>query len=138
MSTQDACTSLVEALDARRTDIVKSLLDHLTKSDPSGASLRAVLDSNCTTHGTILHYAVQAKLSDAIRAIMRTADPGVRNEANQTVIELAADSPEVLQLFSDELFRAVAASELGRVSQLLSSGVSKAAVVRSRDRSGGA
>ena len=128
MSTQDACTSLVEALDARRTDIVKSLLDHLTKSDPSGASLRAVLDSNCTRHGTILHYAVQAKLCDAIRAIMRTADPGVRNEANQTVIELAADSPEVLQLFSDELFRAVAASELGRVSQLLSSGVSKDAV----------
>ena len=129
MSTQDACTSLVEALDARRTDIVKSLLDHLSKSDSSGSSLKSVLESNCTRHGTLLHYAVQANLNDAIRAIMLAgADPGLRNEENLTVIDLAGDKPEVLQLFSDELFRAVAASELGRVTQLLTSGVSKEAV----------
>ena len=129
MSTQDACTSLVEALDARRTDIVKSLLDHLSKSDPSGSSLKSVLESSCTRHGTLLHYAVQANLNDAIRAIMLAgADPGLRNEENLTVIDLAGDKPEILQLFSDELFRAVAASELGRVSQLLTSGVSKEAV----------
>ena len=128
MTTEDACSSLVEALDARRTDIVKSILDHLAKSDPSGSSLKTVLGSNCTKHGTLLHYAVRANLTDAIRAIMLAgADPGVRNQSDRTVIEIV-ESPEVLQLFSDELFRAVAASQLDRVELLLSSGVSQDAV----------
>ena len=128
MTTEDACRSLVEALEARRTDIVKSILDHLAKTDPSGSSLKTVLGSDCTKHGTLLHYAVQANLRDAIRAIMLAgADPGLRNQSNQTVIEMV-ESPEVLQLFSDELFRAVAASQLDRVAMLLSSGVRQDAV----------
>ena len=132
MTTEDACSSLVEALDARRTDIVKSILDHLAKTDPDGSSLRTVLERNCTKQGTLLHYAVQANLNDAIRALMLAgADPGVRNESNLTVIEIV-ESPEDLQLFSDELLRAVAASQLDRVSQLLSSGLSQDAVDSAR------
>ena len=72
MSLEDACHSLVEALDARRTDIVKTLLDHLRKSDTSssGPSLETVLATRCTPQGTLLHYAVNNNLNDAIRALL--------------------------------------------------------------------
>ena len=123
MSVEDACTSLIEALDARRTDIVKTLLDHLRKNDTSGTSLKTVLASNCTKHGTLLHYAVHNNLNDALRALLIAgADPGARNEAGKTVIDVI-ENDSLLQIFADELLRAVAASELERTSTLISAGV---------------
>ena len=38
MSVAEAAASLVEALDARRTDIVKTLLDHLGKEAGPGVA----------------------------------------------------------------------------------------------------
>jgi hypothetical protein len=53
MSTAEACSSLVEALEARRTDILKALLDHLA-SGQAGATRGEVL--HCTAlHCTALH-----------------------------------------------------------------------------------
>ena len=126
MSLEDACNSLVEALDARRTDIVKTLLDHLRKSATSstpGPSLKSVLSSNCTKHGTLLHYAVHNNLNDAIRALLLAgADPGATNGAGESVLDVV-DNPGMNQLFSDEMLRAVAASELDRVKTLIRAGV---------------
>ena len=126
MSEEEACASLVEALDAKRTDIVKTLLDHLAKADPgAGVGLKPVLARLCTKHGTLLHYAVRNSLNDAIRALLLAgADPGIRDEAGQTVLDIV-DQPATLQLFSDELLRAVAASELARIPELLEAGVSR-------------
>jgi len=119
----DACKSLVEALDARRTDIVKTLLDHLKKSDNTGASIKDVLNRNCTSSGTLLHYAVCNNHNDAIRALLLSgADPGARNEAGESVLD-KVDNSALSQLFADELLRAVAASELERISSLLAAGV---------------
>ena len=71
MSEEEACASLIEALDAKRTDIVKTLLDHLAKADPgTGVGLKSVLARLCTKHGTLLHYAVRNSLNDAIRALL--------------------------------------------------------------------
>ena len=125
MSLTDACNSLVEALDARRTDIVKSLLDHLSKAgEGSQTGLKEVLTSLCTHHGTILHYAVQADLTDAVRALLLAgADPGVRNDGGNTVLDMVADNPSLLQVFADELLRAVASSDNNRIETLLDAGV---------------
>ena len=125
MSLTDACDSLVEALDARRTDIVKSLLDHLSKAgEGSQTGLKEVLTSLCTRHGTILHYAVQADLTDAVRALLLAgADPGVHNDGGSTVLDMVADNPLLLQVFADELLRAVASSDNNRIETLLDAGV---------------
>ena len=54
------------------------------------------------------------------------ADPGLRSQAGVTVVEAVAEhSPAMAQLLSDELLRAVAASDTARVSQLLEAGVSR-------------
>ena len=113
MSEDEACACLIEALDAKRTVIVKNLLDHLAKADPgTGVGLKSVLARPCTKHGTLLHYAVRNSLNHAIRALLLAgADPGIRDEAGQTVLDIVSQ-PAMLQLFSDELLRAVAASEL--------------------------
>ena len=124
MSEEEACASLVEALDAKRTDIVKTLLDHLAKADSgTGVGLKSVLARLCTKHGSLLHYAVRNSLNDAIRALLLAgADPGIRDEAGQTVMDIV-EQPAMLQLFTDELLRAVAASELARIPELLEAGV---------------
>jgi len=125
MSLTEACASLVEALDAKRTDIVKSLLDHLSKTgEVCETDLHSVLSSQCTKHGTVLHYAVKADLTDAIRALLLAgADPGIANDSGETALGLVQDIPSLLQVFEDELLRAVAASNCKRTELLLDAGV---------------
>ena len=121
MSAEEALESLLEALQARRTDILKALLDHL------GGEAGTVLGRHCGKHGTLLHHAVECSHRDAIRTLLQAgADPGVRNSAGHTALDLAAGSTR--QLFSDELLRAVAAGEVGRVEGLLAAGLGPAAL----------
>jgi len=125
MSVAEACESLVEALDAQRTDIVKSLLDHLAKGNEGGqADLQSVLSYQATQQGTLLHYAVHADLTDAVRALLLAgADPGIQNNSGLTVMSMVANNSLLLQVFTDELFRAVAASNCPRIDTLLKAGV---------------
>ena len=44
MSSEEACASLLEALNAQRTDILKSLLDHLVSGKAEGVSVAEVVD----------------------------------------------------------------------------------------------
>ena len=120
MTVSEACASLVEALEARRTDIVKSLLDHLAGGRAEGLRLQDVLDNNCTVAGTLLHHAVQVQWAvvynvqgaevygvqcavqdgqrDAVRALLLAgASPGLSNLSGLTSLQLA-DSPEILQV----------------------------------------
>ena len=73
---------------------------------------------------------------DAVRALLLVgADPGLKNSAGETPIQVKwfykilctilqqMAGPEIRQAFSDELLRAVAGSDLGRVEQLLDSGL---------------
>ena len=100
MSIAEACESLVEALDARRTDIVKSMLDHLSKAvEGSQTDLKAVLSCNCTKYGTVLHYAVQADLTDAVRALLLAgADPGVPNDSCLKALDMVLENSLLLQV----------------------------------------
>jgi hypothetical protein len=66
MTASEACASLLEALDANRTDILKSILDHLNQQQDSNL-LQEVLGSQCSSAGTLLHYAVAKDSADAIR-----------------------------------------------------------------------
>ena len=50
------------------------------------------------------------------------ADPGARNDAGKSVLDMV-DNSALSQLFADELLRAVAASEIERISSLLAAGV---------------
>ena len=43
MSSGEACESLLEALNAQRTDILKSLLDHLVSGRAEGVTVTEVL-----------------------------------------------------------------------------------------------
>ena len=43
MSSGEACESLLEALNAQRTDILKSLLDHLVSGRAEGVTVAEVL-----------------------------------------------------------------------------------------------
>ena len=125
MSLTEACESLVEALDARRTDIVKSLLDHLCQAGEGGQTdLQTVLANTCTKHGTVLHYAVQGDLTDAVRALLLAgADPGIQSDSGVTALDMVAHNPALLQVFADELLRAVAAGNCKRAEVLLDAGV---------------
>ena len=123
MSVEEACESLLEALEARRTDIVKSLLDHLAGGQAGAITPTEVLACQCCEAGTLLHQAVETGQRDAVRALLIAgANPGLTNARGETALQLAT-SPQVLQTFSDELLRAVAGSDKTRVEQLLEAGL---------------
>jgi len=126
---REACDSLLEAVDAERTDIVMSILDHLTKnSDNTDFVLSDVLSHQVTKSGTLLHHTVSKGLTDSSRALLLSgADPGIKNSENKSVLDLAT-SPALLQVFTDELLRGVAANNCDRVKQLLDGGVSVSVV----------
>ena len=72
---------------------------------------------------------------DAVRALLLAgADPGLKNSSGETPIQVEnflypivflfqMAGPQICQTFSDELLRAVAGSDIGRVQQLLDSGL---------------
>ena len=66
MSSSEASASLLEALEANRTDILKSILDHLGQDE---RLLREVLASQCCSAGTLLHAAVAKDSADAVRQV---------------------------------------------------------------------
>ena len=86
--------------------------------------LQTVLASTCTQHGTVLHYAVQAGLTVAVRALLLAgADPGIQSDSGATALDMVAHNPALLQVFADELLRAVAASNCERAEVLLDASV---------------
>ena len=149
MSSGEACESLLEALDAQRTDILKSLLDHLGSGQAEGVTvaeviplsgnveniLLQVLTNQCCQAGSLLHKAVEMGQRDAVRALLLAgADPGLKNSSGETPMQVdhflypflflfQMAGPQICQTFSDELLRAVAGSDIGRVHQLLESGL---------------
>ncbi|KAK3858719.1 hypothetical protein Pcinc_035106 [Petrolisthes cinctipes] len=61
---------------------------------------------------------------DIVRALLAAgADPGVHNTAGNTPLHLSP-SPAITAIFTEELLRATAQSDVGRVCQLVASGLS--------------
>ena len=104
MSSGEACESLLEALNAQRTDILKSLLDHLVSGRAEGVTVAEVLPppalkysknilqvlaNQCCQTGSLLHKAVEMGQRDAVRALLLAgADPGLKNSSGETPIQV--------------------------------------------------
>lgn len=122
----DAVDSLKEALKAGRTDIFRKLLDACqTESYGGGPEARnQLINSLATEDGTFLHMATKLGRGDIIRALLAAgADPGVHDTAGSTPLHLAP-SPAITAIFTEELLRATAQSDVGRVCQLVAAGLS--------------
>ena len=103
MSSGEACESLLEALNAQRTDILKSLLDHLVSGQAEGVTVAEVLPppalkcfkkmqvlaNQCCQAGSLLHKAAEMGQRDAVRALLLAgADPGLKNSSGETPMQV--------------------------------------------------
>ncbi|XP_064113113.1 uncharacterized protein LOC135219888 isoform X2 [Macrobrachium nipponense] len=122
----DAVDSLKEALKAGRTDIFRKLLDACETTDNGGGiqERKQLINSLATEDGTFLHMATKLGRGDILRALLAAgADPGVQDASGNTPLQLAP-SPPILAIFTEELLRATAQSDVGRVCQLVAAGLS--------------
>ncbi|XP_071527220.1 uncharacterized protein [Panulirus ornatus] len=122
----DAVDSLKEALKAGRTDIFRKLLDACETSSYGGGAdeRKQLINSLATDDGTFLHMATKLGRGDIVRALLAAdADPGVQDSDGNTPLQLAP-SQAITAIFTEELLRATAQSDVGRVCQLVAAGLS--------------
>ncbi|XP_042215354.1 uncharacterized protein LOC121861551 isoform X1 [Homarus americanus] len=121
-----AVDSIKEALKAGRTDIFRKLLDACEVSSYGGGTeeRQQLINSLATEDGTFLHMAAKLGRGDIIRALLALgADPGVQDSEGNTALQLAP-SHAITAIFTEELLRATAQSDVGRVCQLVAAGLS--------------
>ncbi|RXG59905.1 Tankyrase-2 [Armadillidium vulgare] len=120
----DAVESLKDAIKAGRTDIFRKLLETCETCEGGGLEERKQLvNSIATDEGTFLHMATKLGRSDIIRALLASgADPGVLDKNGNTPIQICPTS-SILSIFMEDLLQATAKSEIGRVCQLIASGM---------------
>ncbi|GFO34683.1 tankyrase-1 [Plakobranchus ocellatus] len=115
-------TNIISAIDAERTDVICSALSEMKKNIHDPELLPKVLNGLHTEEGTLLHYATKHGKVDKVRALLAGgADPGIQNQEGQLPLDLATD--QIKTVFNEELLKATAQSNLGRVCQLLAAGV---------------
>lgn len=121
-----AVDSIKEALKAGRTDIFRKLLDACEVTSYGGGreERKQLINSLATEDGTFLHMATKLGRGDIIRALLAVgADPGVQDNDGNTPLQLAP-SQAITAIFTEELLRATAQSDVGRVCQLTAAGLS--------------
>ncbi|CAL1530401.1 unnamed protein product [Lymnaea stagnalis] len=141
-------SNLITAIDTERTDVICSVLSELKKNTHNPELLAKVLNGLHTEHGTLLHYATKVTVNklinkgymkaqahifvcflnlqhskvDKVRALLAGgADPGIQNMQGQVPLDVA--SSQIRTVYNEELLKATAQSNLGRVCQLLAAGV---------------
>ncbi|XP_037782496.1 uncharacterized protein LOC119578901 isoform X1 [Penaeus monodon] len=121
----DAVDSLKEAVKAGRTDIFRKLLDACETCYGGGEEERKqLINSLATEDGTFLHMATKLGRGDIVRALLAAgADPGIQDNDGNTPLQLAP-TPPIIAIFTEELLRATAQSDVGRVCQLVAAGLS--------------
>uniref|UniRef100_A0A158Q7M1 Eukaryotic translation initiation factor 3 subunit K n=1 Tax=Elaeophora elaphi TaxID=1147741 RepID=A0A158Q7M1_9BILA len=114
------CSLLLKSVDDERVDILRSALSQIaSKSD-----FHEQVDQICYNGGTVLHHAVARNSVDSVRTLLSAGvNPCVQNDNNNTAYRMAS-SEEVKNAFVQELLQATAQSNLGRVCQMISAGVS--------------
>ncbi|XP_059160315.1 uncharacterized protein LOC131943943 [Physella acuta] len=114
--------NIITAINTERTDVICTVLSELKKNSHSPELLGNVLNGVHTEHGTLLHYATKLGKVDKVRALLAGgADPGIQNEQGLLPLELASN--QIRTVYNEELLKATAQSNLGRVCQLLAAGV---------------
>ncbi|XP_076059863.1 uncharacterized protein LOC143036412 isoform X2 [Oratosquilla oratoria] len=122
---EDAVESLKETINAGRTDIFRKLLEACDKCDGGGeAETRQMLNALSTQYGTFLHMATKLERADIVRALLAAgADPGVQDQDGNTPVHLVKSS-KMEAIYTEELLRTTAQSDVGKVCQLLAAGLS--------------
>uniref|UniRef100_A0A7E4VHE6 Glyco_hydro_20b domain-containing protein n=1 Tax=Panagrellus redivivus TaxID=6233 RepID=A0A7E4VHE6_PANRE len=104
-----------------RVDIVRSMLQQLGKSPQFVEIIDGTLPD---FDGSLLHYAVSIDSVDVVRALLTSgANPCVQNNAGKTAVAVGNEKEAIRAAFVQELVHSIAASNLGRVCQLLAAGV---------------
>uniref|UniRef100_A0A914DSW0 Beta-hexosaminidase bacterial type N-terminal domain-containing protein n=1 Tax=Acrobeloides nanus TaxID=290746 RepID=A0A914DSW0_9BILA len=107
-----------------RIDVLRSLIGQLSK----GSNFQEIIDSPLNENGTLLHYAITKNSLDGVRALLSAgANPCAKNSKDQTPFSLA-QRDNIKAAFVQELHQATAQSNLGRVCQMIASGVNPDAV----------
>lgn len=110
---------MMHCIDEGRIDVLRSILSQLAAKP----DFHEQVDSLCCQDGTLLHYAVAEGSVDSVRTLLSSGvNPCVQNDLNQTAYQTAT-SEDIRAAFVQELLQATAHSNLGRVCQMLSSGV---------------
>uniref|UniRef100_A0A915PNC0 ANK_REP_REGION domain-containing protein n=1 Tax=Setaria digitata TaxID=48799 RepID=A0A915PNC0_9BILA len=114
------CSLLLKSVEDERVDVLRSILAQIaSKSD-----FHEQIDQICCSGGTVLHYAVARNSVDSVRALLSAGvNPCIQNDKNNTAYRMAS-SEEIKNAFVQELLHAAAQSNLGRMCQMISSGVS--------------
>uniref|UniRef100_A0AAF5RVM1 ANK_REP_REGION domain-containing protein n=1 Tax=Wuchereria bancrofti TaxID=6293 RepID=A0AAF5RVM1_WUCBA len=117
---ENICSLLLKSVDDERVDVLRSILEQIV----SKSNFHEQVNQICYNGGTVLHHAVVRNSVDSVRALLSAGvNPCVQNNSNNTAYRLAS-SEEVKNAFVQELLQAVAQSNLGRVCQMISAGVS--------------
>ncbi|OWF38604.1 uncharacterized protein LOC110466050 [Mizuhopecten yessoensis] len=118
----DIAQQLKTAVDLDRADIVRSILSTLQQNNKD--ILQSVLSELNNEEGTLLHLAAKSGKTDIVRALLSAgADPGIHNAQGKTAFDLSSEFSLIITVFNEELLQATAQSNVGRVCQLLASGV---------------
>ncbi|GAB1600018.1 uncharacterized protein LOC115214018 isoform X1 [Argonauta hians] len=122
MSIKEYCEGLLKAIESGRTDVVRSVISTLQKSSDEN-ELMTVLNDFVSEDGTLLHIATKLDQSDIVRILLSAgADPGIQNNDHRIPMDFAK-SMKVKAVYNEELLQATSHSNMGRVCQLLASGL---------------
>ncbi|XP_067011307.1 uncharacterized protein [Anabrus simplex] len=116
---KEECENIRAAVEQGRTDIIRSVLD---ACDPE--TKERILNEPLVEEGTFLYLATKLNQGDVVRTLLSCgADPGVQNSCRLNPVDTAT-TPQMHQIYVEELLRATANSEVGRVCQLIAAGIS--------------
>lgn len=121
---QEVCDNIKTAIEQGRTDIIKSVLE-ACEVDDIEPNLRKenVLNNPLLEDGTFLYMATKMNQGDVVRTLLSCgADPGVQNSKGLNAVDVAT-SEQMRLIYIEELLRATANSEVGRVCQLIAAGI---------------
>ncbi|CAD5111452.1 DgyrCDS761 [Dimorphilus gyrociliatus] len=119
---ENVVENLLSAVKQNRTDIVRSITSALLNEKSTESNLKDILNSNCSSAGTLLHLATSLKHTDTVRALLFCgSDPSLKNSNGETSFDIADE--EIKKIYCQELFNYCAQSSADRVQQLLKAGV---------------
>nr|CAD7454823.1 unnamed protein product [Timema tahoe] len=121
---QELCDNIRTAIEHGRTDIIRSLLEACDGEGTDPIVTREyILNNPLMEDGTFLYMATKLNQGDVVRTLLSCgADPGIQNTQGLNAIDVAT-SEHMRQIYVDELLRATANSEVGRVCQLVAAGI---------------
>ncbi|XP_023238085.1 tankyrase-like [Centruroides sculpturatus] len=118
--------SLSTAVANGRTDIVRSITSACEKNGElsDNITVEELINNPTTLCGTLLHLATKLDHIDIVRTLLSAgANPGIQNNMGETPIDLIA-TERMTNVYSEELLKATAQSDLNRISQLINAGLS--------------